>query len=364
MDARLGRRDGAKIAAFRRTVAGNRIFRASYACCLALSLLVAFVWFRTYRTGMGYSYMEHVREYDVFGTSRGLTLVRTFYDPEDVFPDGTPWEIGTFKDAPKDGVDSYQPSSWTRTEPVARKATMLIPLYVVLGPPTLLLSIWLGRSWRRAHLRPSIAGARRASDGIGSNLPNRLLKMCNGVSMLACAVIIFLWARSYHVGYDYTYLAHSRQYGIYTDSSRLVIDLYQYPVTAHDPDPLGTGWVFGPYEPPSGPGPRLYRPWNMRRLGFDFYHRDGDVTTDELYIPLWLLAALTMLPPALQFRRYLRRLWRRRAGLCPRCGYDLRASTDRCPECGTPIPSDKSGIPATATTGELPAVGTSNLPQP
>ena len=55
-----------------------------------------------------------------------------------------------------------------------------------------------------------------------------------------------------------------------------------------------------------------------------------------------LIVPLMILPLAWAIATCQRK-WRRRKwvpGLCPVCGYDLRASNDRCPECGTPIPSN------------------------
>ena len=58
-------------------------------------------------------------------------------------------------------------------------------------------------------------------------------------------------------------------------------------------------------------------------------------------IPYWLLFSLAAAAPTLWLIRWRRAILARRRmgrGLCGRCGYDLRASVDRCPECGTVVP--------------------------
>ena len=52
-------------------------------------------------------------------------------------------------------------------------------------------------------------------------------------------------------------------------------------------------------------------------------------------IPLWFPTLLFGGLPGLAVFNFIRRARRRESGLCRICGYDLRASPDRCPECGT-----------------------------
>jgi hypothetical protein len=62
----------------------------------------------------------------------------------------------------------------------------------------------------------------------------------------------------------------------------------------------------------------------------------------EWTFPAWLALLATALLPGLWLLGWRRRRQLRREGRCPGCGYDLRASRDRCPECGLAIPGAPS----------------------
>jgi hypothetical protein len=61
-------------------------------------------------------------------------------------------------------------------------------------------------------------------------------------------------------------------------------------------------------------------------------------------VPHWLIVAVTVALPATRliggikaYRRHRRLRERHAQGLCTACGYDLRETRERCPECGTPV---------------------------
>ena len=70
-----------------------------------------------------------------------------------------------------------------------------------------------------------------------------------------------------------------------------------------------------------------------------------------LMVRCWHMALLLALLPALRLPALYLHRKRRRAGLCPSCSYDLRATPDWCPECGLTV----SGLGATPRRQQSPA---------
>jgi hypothetical protein len=81
------------------------------------------------------------------------------------------------------------------------------------------------------------------------------------------------------------------------------------------------------------------------RIGFGVVRLNQlGVQSKTVVTPIWAIAALTLTLPAARARAWMRRRKRGRQGTCPTCGYDLRATPDRCPECGT-APTAKAARP-------------------
>lgn len=73
-------------------------------------------------------------------------------------------------------------------------------------------------------------------------------------------------------------------------------------------------------------------------------------------IPLWMPHLLLSAPPLWCVARWLQSRQKRRLigqQRCPRCGYDLRATPDRCPECGA-VPEVKGQASEVSPVPESP----------
>jgi hypothetical protein len=70
--------------------------------------------------------------------------------------------------------------------------------------------------------------------------------------------------------------------------------------------------------------------WSRKPRGI----RSPDYHRWWIGLPLWLLSTIAMVLPACWLLAQHRRRGKVAESLCAYCGYDLRASPERCPECG------------------------------
>jgi hypothetical protein len=71
--------------------------------------------------------------------------------------------------------------------------------------------------------------------------------------------------------------------------------------------------------------------WSTRQQSNPFGRRQRFIAR----VPKWFVIVMTGTLPTLWLLARRRQKWRAQRHLCAVCGYDLRASPDRCPECGT-----------------------------
>jgi hypothetical protein len=154
--------------------------------------------------------------------------------------------------------------------------------------------------------------------------------------------------RPYHEpGKGEPWVVHG-QYDVRTAAGGLMIfwgDLHQPAGSYRKPTGRSFSWVVE--ENPEYPNRDIAIPNQrvfLRFAGFSILtdgwsFPSGHARKSYLIVPLWFPLAVLATPGVIMLGRDLRRRRRTRAGLCVACGYDLRSTPGRCPECGLSISS-------------------------
>ena len=169
----------------------------------------------------------------------------------------------------------------------------------------------------------------------------RLLNLLAAVSLVLCSASVLLWIRCTH---KWGVVSWQRPGGVayVAVSARGELFLARAQLSETDA-PVGflCRWdnnaALGDQDDPS-PATRIglkTTPTSVPRQWKPDGYGSERVPARCVYLPYWFLTALFVAVPVWTFVRWLRSRVRRRPGHCEKCGYDLRATPDRCPECGT-----------------------------
>jgi hypothetical protein len=181
------------------------------------------------------------------------------------------------------------------------------------------------------------------------------------VSLLLCLATAAMWVRS-HWFYDSFggewSSVHRFRRGGFLNSSQGRMQVGWWVCSEHD----STAAEFGHY---SFEGANDLMPGH-ELMGFAYAHPVQTVQADDAGNPMpwysethtlmapyaFVLLVTGALPTISMVQRRTHRQWRGR-NCCLSCSYDLRATPDRCPECGT-IPQTAQAPPASASSSSAP----------
>jgi hypothetical protein len=201
-------------------------------------------------------------------------------------------------------------------------------------------------------------------------LRRRLLNLLTALSLLLCVALCVLWVRSYFVT-DRLFHSWFATRGPWTDWVQDEVQVGRGGVgfgrivqaeTSDDYRPrmealllrAGGRPLFHEGRAPAYPDLKVTGTRPRAGFGYDTFENMPDPARHnwgaQVVVPLWAVVPWLAALPAWRGLRRWRRGRRYGAGMCQRCGYDLRASPGRCPECGA-APSRTEPRAAGATPG-------------
>lgn len=191
-------------------------------------------------------------------------------------------------------------------------------------------------------------------------MKRRLFTILSALSLVLCATILFLWVRSYWVAEGWSWSDGVRvPTAGYQIAWRKVLVSHRGRVCFMMDRSFGSPAAFRRrldakeaayargFHYASTRSPGAWWEW----LGFEYRTHNGypviasvaigpPVQLTRMWLaPHWAAVVLTIPWPTWWLAGRGRRRYRLRHGLCLQCGYDLRATPERCPECGTVVPS-------------------------
>lgn len=134
-------------------------------------------------------------------------------------------------------------------------------------------------------------------------------------SLLLCATTVGLWVRSY--------LNLDKGRPAITGDDGYLDKHFRHEYSSSDGEIDYAWW-------PGGFVNGVYHPWYRHGFGFQW---DPDCLV--IILPHWFIASAFASLPLFAVASRLRNSRITSASCCPKCQYDVRATPDRCPECGT-----------------------------
>lgn len=169
------------------------------------------------------------------------------------------------------------------------------------------------------------------------------------LSPILCLATAILWMRNRHTEEAVIYRSRHSMSCAGVCTGRVLLSLYQDMDFARED--LGFNW-WSESRPQRLPADGWDDTWADYQTyawrGFSYeWNASGDCLYRGVTVPAWFAVLSLSLLPALWVRRHRRRridAARKVNGCCRTCGYDLRVSPRRCPECGTAVMASAAGM--------------------